>query len=193
MELLFRAFPLGDVDHRGQHKESFVGLKGVETDLHWSFTAVLAASVQITARSHGATPWIQEEIGAVAGMLGSEALGHQQLDWLAQQLVTRVAEEALSLVVDQHDLSPAVHHDHAARCRFYRRAEPGLRLFACSDVDDRGENERARVPLDGIEPDLHGDLSTVFAQAEQFPARAHLSDLWIGKKAAPKPDRKSTR
>src|ERR1051325_2477419 len=60
-----------------------------------------------------------------------------------------------------------------------------FRALPLSDVDHRGQHEESLVGFKGVEAYLPGDLSTVFAQAEQFPARAHLSDLWIGKKAAP--------
>ena len=49
----------------------------------------------------------------VRGVTRAHALGDQQLDRLAEQLVARVAEHAFGLAVDEHDLAVLVAHDHA--------------------------------------------------------------------------------
>ncbi len=44
-------------------------------------------------------------------MGGAAALRNERLDWLAQQLLARIAEHALCLLVDERDAPVAIHRE----------------------------------------------------------------------------------
>ena len=63
--------------------------------------------------------------GPVAGMSGSDRVGHQHLHRLADELVPSVPEQPLGLGVDQGDPPVPLDAHHRVRRRLEQTAEPG--------------------------------------------------------------------
>src|SRR5439155_18068237 len=99
-------------------------------DLDRKLGAVLAAAIELQAHPHRAHARLAEEAVAMARMLVSVALRHQELDPLLEQLAARIAEQPLGLRIDQHDASVASDDDDRIGSRFQEPPELLLRLPA---------------------------------------------------------------
>src|SRR5215471_15741683 len=95
------ALALGHVDDRREHATPALTLDRIERDLDRKLAAVLAAAAEILARAHGSRLRVFGETGAQTLVLSAQAVGHQELDALAQQLVAAVAEQRLGRGIDQ--------------------------------------------------------------------------------------------
>ena len=93
--------------------------------------------------------------------------------------VERVLERSEQQCERRSELVAHVRKEGRLRAIELRDLELGSLAFG--DVDDRGEHEGPLVRLDGIEPDLHGDLGPVLPQAEEVAPDPHRSGLWIAK------------
>src|SRR5206468_6603705 len=95
---------------------------------------------QVALRSHGADLRTPEESITKRWMVRSKPPWHEKIDRPAQQFLARVPEQPLDLLVDQHDLSRAVDHQHAARRRFDHGAKPRLETALGRGVGVHGRN-----------------------------------------------------
>ena len=75
------------------------------------------------------------------------ALGHENLDGLADQFVALVAEQPLGLTVDQDDPAVTVDDHHGVRRRLEQVTELFLRPLAFGDVAHGGGDEDAPAGL----------------------------------------------
>ena len=85
---------------------------------------VLAHREQREVGAHRPRPRVGEVAGAVRGVDGMEALGHEPFDGRADQLVAAIAEHALHLAVHQHDHAEFVDSDDGVRRRARTAARP---------------------------------------------------------------------
>ena len=67
-------------------------------------------------------------------MLGAEALGHEHLDRLPEQLARGIAEQILGLGVDQEDAAVAVDDDDGVRRGLEKAAKARLAFLALGNV-----------------------------------------------------------
>src|SRR5690348_8284530 len=96
---VFDLFPLGDIaDGAGDHG-AFGGLEGTQADLGGENAAVLAAPDKIQARMDWPSAGRAIINVALGRMLPARFFWQQYFDWLAEKLLTRVAEEFFSLGV----------------------------------------------------------------------------------------------
>src|SRR5262249_11100626 len=114
-----------------------------------------------------------------------EALRHQHLDPLADELVARVAEELLGLGVDEDDPPAALHDDHGVGCRLEQAAELLLRLAAQAGVADGRGADGLALGLERAKADRDGELGAVLAPAVELEARAHAAHARLGEEAGP--------
>lgn len=110
-ESLLRLLALGHVADEGHGQVAVGRLDGAEGDVDGELGAVPPAAGQLEAGAHGAGPGVGQVAVPVSHVGGPEAVGKQDLDGLADQLLPVVAEEALGLAVDQHQ-APGGIGDH---------------------------------------------------------------------------------
>src|SRR5258708_5078584 len=113
-------------------------------------------------------------------MLRAEALGDEDLDGMAQQLLTRVAEESFGLAVDQFDASLPIHDDDRVRCRFQQPAELLFCPLSLCDVPDGAGDQHAFLGLQGAQADLYRELASVLLQTVQLQTSSHVAHSWVG-------------
>jgi len=162
----------------------FLGLQRAQADLDRELAAVLAQAVQLQPCPHGAGAWFGKKIAPVVGVPGAEALGHQQLDGLPQQLVAAPAEQFDRLGVDKDDAPLAVDDDHGVRRGLQQVLELLVGALAVGDVADGAHHHGALFGVDGAQADLDRKLATILAQAMQLQPRPHGAGAWLAKKAA---------
>src|SRR5205085_5472057 len=129
-ERLLRALALGDVADRAHREHAFFGLERAQADLDGELLPVLPPTVELHARTHFSHARIMEVPRAMRRVPLLEAIGHQDLDGLTEQLVAREAEQTLGLGVDDEDAPAVVDEDHGIRCRLEERAKLRLRLLS---------------------------------------------------------------
>jgi hypothetical protein len=83
--LLGAPLPLGDVDDRGQHERSLVGLERIEADLDGTSVPSLAKAEEVRP-AHVAGAGVGEERSPVARMGAAKPLGDEHLDGLSRRL-----------------------------------------------------------------------------------------------------------
>ena len=111
----------------GRNQHSLLGLDRAKTDLNRELGAILAQPEQFHARRRGAHPGIGEKLRpALPGGL-TEALRHQHLNLVPQQLFSRIPEQFLDLRINQDDLSHQVHDQHRIRRCFQQTPKPLVR------------------------------------------------------------------
>src|ERR1700676_2988745 len=54
-----------------------------------------------------------------------------------------------------------------------------VNVLALSDIDNGAENPSPPFGADGIQPDLHGELRTVFPKPVEISASAHCPRTWV--------------
>jgi len=135
--------------------------------------------MQLQPGVHRPHPRIGEVAAAVAAVLGLQALGHQELDRLAEQLLALVAEQPLGLAVDQTDAPLGVDDHHGVGGRLHQPAElllGGPQRFLDSvplgDVADDPREPRALTGLPHPERQLDRELAAVPAQPDQLDRAA---------------------
>src|SRR5258708_5403264 len=97
-------------------------------------------------------------------MPGTEALRHQKLDGLPEQLRTPIAKDSLCLRVHQDDSSSLVDDNDCVRCGFQQPSELLLGLLAYRSVPDGAHHHSALFGLQGIQTDLNRELGAVASQ-----------------------------
>lgn len=97
-----RARGLGVTNHR-RGQDVLGDAHRAQRNLHWKLDTVLAPRVQIQTRAHGPDPGFTCIPHPMLAVITTNALRHQKLDLLPQQLLPGIPEQHLSLAVDQHD------------------------------------------------------------------------------------------
>ena len=97
-----------------------------ERDLHGKLAAVLATAVELKPGAHPARVRVNPVTRAMVCVPAVKALGHKQLDTLAEQFLPRVAEQPLGLCVDEHDLPRRVDDHHRVRSGLQQPSKPVL-------------------------------------------------------------------
>ena len=97
--------------------------------------------------AHGPQVRIAEKARPVLAVLAAEALGHQHLDLLADEVGAGVAEQRLGLGVDQDDGALPVDDDHGVGRRFEEHAETFLGRLALGDVLGRAAEADGRAQI----------------------------------------------
>ena len=85
----------------------------------------------------------------MANMLRVEPFGYQTFNWLAKQLITSVAEQALRLGIDQHDLAGAAGDDICVGGALEQDTKgplDALKGVARGTLDDAAETLRLGLP-----------------------------------------------
>ena len=181
---LLDALALGHIADGAGDKQTLLRLQRAQADLDRELAAVLAQAVQLQPSPHGAGTWFGKKIAPVVRVTGAEALGHQQLDGLAQQLVAAPAEQFHRLRVDEDDVPLAVDDDHGVRRGLQQVLELLVGALAVGDVADGTHHHGALFGVDGAQADLDRKLSTILAQAMQLQPRPHGAGARLAKKAA---------
>jgi hypothetical protein len=119
-----RPLPLGDVADDRNDERPVRRLHGAEADLHGELGAVLAQAVEIEVDTHRPRAGVLDIAGPVMDVGIVESRGDEDLDLAADELVPRVAEEALRLLIQLGD--PAACVDEEDRVR--RRLEQGVEM-----------------------------------------------------------------
>jgi hypothetical protein len=116
-ELRLRAFAVADIPDRrgGQDPRSI--LDRAQADLDGEFGAVTPTSEQLESRPHRAQSHIFDVVLTMLPMPGTVALGHELLDFLADNVVVRVAEERRYLAIGITDNARGIDDDHRIRRR----------------------------------------------------------------------------
>src|SRR6266498_1709608 len=92
MQGALNPFALGDIADGAGHQYAFLGFERAKTDLHWKFRAILAQTIELQARAHGARPRVREKAPPVRGMFVSKTVRNQNLDLSAEQFLAWIAE-----------------------------------------------------------------------------------------------------
>src|SRR3546814_9860487 len=112
-----------DVAHGGDDQRVLVGLHRAEADGDGKLAAVGAAAGKLEVLAHRAHTWRDEEVTSVADVKRLQRLRHQHLDRLPDELVAGIAEQMLSLRIDQNDASLTVGDHDAVGSGFEQGAE----------------------------------------------------------------------
>ena len=173
VERAFDALALRDVADGRRHQHAFLRFQRRQADFDGELGAVAAQAVQFQAGAHGAGARGGRKALAVMRVVGRVAGGDQHFHVLAQQFGARIAEQALRLRVDQHDLAVAVDDDDGVRRRFEQAAKLLFGAAAVADVADGADDKGADFRLDGRQADFHGEFDVILAQTQQFQVRPH--------------------
>ena len=131
LALAGRHHALAHVANCGDRQRAVIGLDARQADLGRELAAVPAAGEQLQPSAHRP----RARIGEVARPMGAvrvvEALRHQHLHRLPQQVLACVSEQHLDLRVDQHDQTVATDSHDRVRGQLQQRR---LRCQARGDV-----------------------------------------------------------
>ena len=83
---------------------------GTQPDFDRNLGALFLASKELASRPHRSRGGGCEKSAAEFRVLQAKPLRYQHLDWIAEQLVTRVAEQAFDFLVHENDTPFAVDH-----------------------------------------------------------------------------------
>ena len=103
--------PLGDVAHDGDDGELRACAQWTQADLDRKLGAISSPAKERQIHAHRARVWLRHIARAQAAMAGAAPLRNQRLDRLTQQFLTRIAEHALCLLVDEPDAPVAIHRE----------------------------------------------------------------------------------
>jgi hypothetical protein len=104
------------------------GRERAKADFHGEDGAVLAAAAKLTAGAHVARSGRAMESLAERRMVGTNLVGHEDLDGLADEFVAGVAEELFTPSIGQADDSVGVGHHQTVRRQFEHAPEELLGL-----------------------------------------------------------------
>src|SRR5712664_323886 len=99
---------VGDIANCRGDKHSIFGFERAQADLDRKLGAVLSQAVKIQVRTHGSGARIRIEARPTTWVVVAESLRHQEFHPLSNQFVARVAEQFLSLSIDQLDPTVAI-------------------------------------------------------------------------------------
>ena len=187
-KLLFRFLAFADVPDGAHGQRAFLGLQGAETDFNGKLCSILAQSVKLEARAHGAGPRLGEKTRAVPRMSAAKTLRDEDLDLLAQEFFARVAEELFRLRIHQNDAPRAIDNDNCVRRGFQQTAEFLLGLFSFRDIPNGAHCQRSILGFQGAETDLHRELDAILAPAVKLQTRAHRAGARLRKIVRPMSD-----
>jgi len=122
-ESLVGQLALADIGDGAEHHEPVFRLDRIEPDLDRNLSAVFTYAVEVAANAHAARFRLGHEARPMAAMQRAPRFRHQYIDGSIEQFLAPIAEQALGLGVDQHDLAAGVGHDHAARASFDRETD----------------------------------------------------------------------
>ena len=182
--LLLRFLAIGDVAHRRRREAAFFGVQRRQADLDRELGAILSAAPELQPGTHLANFWIGEITLAVADVLVVQTRRYEDLHRLVYQRITREAEQALGLGVDQFDRPALVDDDHRVWRGFEQIAHLLLRFLAIGDVADGRRGEPAFVGFQRRQADFDGELAAVLAATRQFQSGPHLAHFRINEIAA---------
>ncbi len=180
-KFLFRFLAFGNVANGAHCQRALLGLEGAETDFHGKFRAILSQAVQLQPRAHGARTRFGEKARAVAGMFAAKTLGHQHLDFLANEFFAGVTEELLGLRIHQDDLPPAIDNDDGVRRGLQQSPKLLFGFFAFGNVANGAHRQRALLGLQRAETDFHREFDAILAPAVKLQPRAHRASARLGK------------
>ncbi len=126
-QLGLQPLSIGHVADRAGDEQASRRLDRTQADLDGKLGAVAAQAEQLDARAHGPESRRREESLAVGGMGRAVPFGQKDLDRLADQLVSGVAEEAFGLLVDEHHPAGGIGDDHGVRSRVEQRKNVHVR------------------------------------------------------------------
>ena len=106
-----------------------------------------------------------------------EALGHEHLDGVPDELGPVEPEQCVGLGVDQHDPAVGVDDHHRVGGRLEQPSEEPLLAALVGDVADVGGDQDAVVGLQRTERDLDRELGAVLAPREEIQLRPHRPDV----------------
>ena len=121
-ELLLGPAAVADVADGADDEGADLRLDRRQADFDGEFDVVLAQTQQFQVGAHGARARLVEIARAVRHVRMAQALRQQAIDLPAVQFAFRVAEQALCLLVGQHDGARGIDHDDAVRRRFEQHA-----------------------------------------------------------------------
>ena len=107
--------------------------------------------------------------------VASEALGHQDFDFLPKPFFPGPAKEFHRLCVGQHHLARAVNDDHGIGRRFKDILEFLVSSFAGGDVTNGALHHGAFVGIERTQAALDRKFVTSLAQPAKFKTRTHGS------------------
>jgi len=122
-EAILGATAVGDVAHGADHELPPLGRQRAQRDLDRELRAVRAEPAQVEVGSHRACVGVRPVAVAMPRVAPAQALGHERLDRLADEVGAGVSEEQLGLRVDEDYAAALVDDDHAVRGGFQQALE----------------------------------------------------------------------
>src|ERR1700687_6193356 len=111
-KFLLDLLPLGDIANGRGNEPAFRGLHRRETDFDGKLGSIFSDGMEIQPRAHRTGARIAKILEAMLRMLAPEARRDEDIDRLAHQLFSLVAEQLLQLDVEQADEAVLADNDH---------------------------------------------------------------------------------
>ena len=170
-----------DVPDRRRYEHALFGLNRAEADLDRELAAVAAQTEELQPGPHRPYPRIGEEPTSMASVSTPEAVGHQCLDWHAQEVLARVLEEPLCLSVDNDDRAFAIDDDDRIWRGFEEASKLRFNFLSCRGVSNDADDQGARLGLQRAQADFDGELAAILAASREFSAFPHGTGVGLAK------------
>jgi hypothetical protein len=116
LELRLHGTAIRHIPDRGDGQQLSHADQRAEADLDGELRAVLAQGEQVEAHAHRPASHALGVVATVRDVPVAEALGKQELDGLAGDLVRLMSEEQRNLVICENDVAGRVDNYHRVRC-----------------------------------------------------------------------------
>src|SRR6266540_372501 len=126
-ELFLRPLPIRHVAHDARDQHPVGLLERAKADLDRKLRPVFATGEQLQPSSHWPGPRMSNVSTAVTHVLLTETVGNEDLDRLADKLVTAIAKHLLDLLVHDRNPAPPVDNDDAVGRGLEQRSELRVR------------------------------------------------------------------
>lgn len=183
----FGRLALGHITHDCRDEETLLRRQGTQADLGRELAAVAPATGEIEPQPHRPRAGIGREDAAVLPVPLAERRRQERLDGQADELLARIPEERLRLLVDQRDTALGIGDHDGIRSRLQQAAE--ARLAGADDVAlllgppgsaDEGQDARHQGREDeggGDRGDRGHDLHGPREPVAGLPQRPHLHEV----------------
>ena len=181
-ELGLGTLALGDVTHRGDDEQAAVELDPRQRDLGGKLGSVAPSTGQLHAETHRTRHRSLKIRDSKLGVV-TDRVGHQQLQGLPHEVVTRIPEERLRLGIHHDDAAVGDHADDCIGNRLEERRKKGA--AERHPVRDRGHaTGSSEVPRVSVES--RGRARLRRSALARFAFSARLAEI-IRVMSSPKP------